>query len=490
MSASELTGLLGILVGLGVIIWFALKGWSVLLLAPLAAVVVALFAREPVLAHVTQTFMRSAAGFFAQFFPLFLLGALFGKLMEDSGSVTAIADFMTRKLGTGHAVLAVVLGGAIVTYGGVSLFVAFFVIAPMAHDLFLSAHIPRRLMPAAIMLGTSTFTMSAMPGTPSIQNTIPMPFFGTTTFAAPGLGVLASLIMLSFGLWWLRREEAAAKAKGEGFGNGSPRSVDVLAKDETLRERATTAREFDPAEIVHGEVTSVEPSFAVAAAPIAVVILVNLVVSLFVLPRLDLGFLTRPEWGGTSGAAVTGVWSVITALTCAILTVLALNFRRIPNLRATMDAGVNASVLPAVSVASLVGFGAVVAATPAFAMLRDAVLSIGGGPLVSLAVATNTLAALTGSASGGLTISLDALAATYLDRASQIGMDPALLHRVAVIGSGTLDSLPHNGAVVTLLAVCGATHREAYRDVFMVAIVGAIVALVVAIVLGSLLGSF
>ena len=221
-----------------------------------------------------------------------------------------------------------------------------------------------------------------------------------------------------------------------------------------------------------------------------VLILVNLILSLIVLPRLDLNFLAKPESGGTSAAAVTGVWSVIAALTSANLTVLALNVRRIPDLRATTDAGVNASALPAISVASLVGFGAVVAAMPAFAMVRDAVLGIGGGPAVSLAVATNILAALTGSASGGLTIALDALGPTYLERAAQIGMNPALLHRVAVIGSGTLDSLPHNGAVVTLLAVCGSNHSEAYKDVFVVAVVGALVALAVVIALGTLVGTF
>jgi H+/gluconate symporter-like permease len=490
MSVPDLFGLAGILIGLGLLIWLAFKGWSVLLLAPLAAMAAALFSREPLLAHWTQTFMRSATGFLAQFFPLFLLGALFGKLMEDSGSVAAIADFMTRRLGAERAILAVVLGGALVTYGGVSLFVAFFVIAPMAQDLFRSAAIPRRLMPAAIMLGTSTFTMSAMPGTPSIQNTIPMPFFGTTPFAAPGLGVLASLIMVGFGLWWLAREEAAAKAKGEGFGAGAPPPAERVAEDETLRERATAAREFDPAEIAHGKTATEHPSIAIAAAPIVVVILVNLVLSLLVLPRLDLSFLAAPQWGGTSPAAVSGVWSVITALSCAIVTALALNARRIPDLRLTMDAGVNASALPAISVASLVGFGAVVAAMPAFEVVRDVVLGIGGGPLVSLAVATNTLAALTGSASGGLTIALDALGATYLERAAQIGLDPALLHRVAVIGSGTLDSLPHNGAVVTLLSVCGSTHGESYRDIFMVGVLGAILALVAVIVLGSALGSF
>jgi H+/gluconate symporter-like permease len=487
---TTVSGLLGILIGLGLLIAFAFRSWSVLLLAPLAALIVAIFSREPLLAHWTQTFMLSAASFLAQFFPLFLLGALFGKLMEDSGSVTAIANFMTRRLGPQRAVLAVVLAGALVTYGGVSLFVAFFVLAPMAQELFRVAGIPRRLMPAAIVLGTSTFTMSALPGTPSIQNAIPMPFFGTTPFAAPGLGILASLIMLGFGLWWLNREEAIARENGESFGDGAPMPPGSLATDEKLRERASTAHQFDPAEIVHGEMTNAPPPAMLAALPLVVVIMVNLAMSLFILPALDTRFLAEVRWGETSLAAVGGVWAVITALACAIVAVLAVNFRRLPTLRATMDAGANAAVLPAMSVASLVGFGAVVAAMPAFSVVRDAVLGIGGGPLVSLAVATNVLAALTGSASGGLTIALDALGATYMARAAEIGLNPELLHRVAVIGSGTLDSLPHNGAVVTLLAVCGSTHRESYRDIVMVGIIGALVALAAVIVLGSLVGSF
>ena len=185
-----------------------------------------------------------------------------------------------------------------------------------------------------------------------------------------------------------------------------------------------------------------------------------------------------------------GVWAVITALAAAIVTVIAINWSRLPSLRATMDAGANASVLPALSVASLVGFGAVVAAMPAFAVVRDWVLGIGGGPLISLAAATNVLAALTGSASGGLTIALDSLGSTYLALAMEHGIDPSLLHRVAVIGSGTLDSLPHNGAVVTLLAVCGTTHRESYFDIVMVGIVGALLALAIVIMLGSAFGSF
>jgi H+/gluconate symporter-like permease len=481
-------GLVGILVALGLLIWLAYRGWSILLLAPAAAVLAAGLAGEPLLAHWTQTFMGSAARFIMQFFPIFLLGALFGKLMEDSGSVTAIANFMTERLGPRRAVLAVVLAGALVTYGGVSLFVAFFVLAPMAHELFRAAGIPKRLMPAAIALGTSTFTMSALPGTPAIQNAIPMPFFGTTPFAAPGLGIIASAIMLGFGLSWLARAEAKARGKGEGYGAAAP--AHDAAQDLIVRERATTASTFDPAEVSHGHQSDAAPSIALAVLPLAIVITVNLVMSLFILPRLDASYLADEAWGSTSLSAVGGVWAVATALAAAIVVLVAVNFRRLPALRESMDAGANAAALPALSVASLVGFGSVVAALPAFAMVRDWVLSIEGGPLVSLAVATNVLASLTGSASGGLTIALDALGSTYLRIAGEQGIDPGLLHRVAVIGAGTLDSLPHNGAVVTLLAVCNSTHRESYFDIVMVSIVGGLLALVAVIGLGSAFGSF
>ena len=482
-------GLLGILLGLGALVWLSFRGWSVLVLAPIAGLIAAAAAGEPLLAHWTQTFMGAAAGFLGQFFPLFLLGALFGKLMDDSGSVTAIARFMTEKLGARRAVLAVVLAGALVTYGGVSLFVAFFVLGPMAQALFRAANIPNRLMPAAIALGTSTFTMSALPGTPAIQNAIPMPFFGTTPFAAPGLGIIAAAIMLGFGLWWLSRAEAAARRKGEGYGGGAV-APDAAADDPLVRERATTASTFDPAEAHHGRHSEQSPGIVVAILPLVVVVLVNLAMSMLVLPHLNTSFLAEERWGATPLSSVSGVWSVIVALAAAIVTLVLLNRKRLPALRATVDAGANASVLPVLSVASLVGFGAVVAAMPAFAVVRDWVLSIEGGPLVSLAIATNILAALTGSASGGLTIALDALGGTYMALAMELGIDPALMHRVAVIGAGTLDSLPHNGAVVTLLAVCGSTHRESYFDIVMVGIVGAMLALAAVIVLGSVFGSF
>ena len=486
-------GLLGILAGLAFLMVLAFRGWTILLLAPGAALIAAAFSGEPLLAHWTQTFMTAASSFVAQFFPIFLLGALFGKLMDDSGSVRTIADFMTEKLGPSRAALAVVLAGALVTYGGVSLFVAFFVLAPMGLALFKVGNVPRRLLPAAIALGTSTFTMSALPGTPAIQNAIPMPFFGTTPFAAPGLGIIAAIVMLAFGMWWLGVAQARARRAGEGFEptlNAADDMAPIARDDLTVRELASTAREFDPAEIDHGSRAAEGPPIGIAVLPLAVVVCANFVMTQFILPNMDTAFLSLPQWGATSVSSVGGIWSVSIALFLAILVLVAVNYQRLPAIRDTVDAGANASVLPVMSVASLVGFGAVVAALPAFEVVKDWVLGIGGGPLVSLAVATNILAALTGSASGGMTIALDALGPTFMQISHDTGLSPSLMHRVAVISSGTLDSLPHNGAVVTMLAVCGCTHKESYLDLVIVAVVGAMIALVTVIVLGTMFGSF
>src|SRR5271165_3507416 len=233
-------GLFGILVALGLLIWLAYRGWSILLLAPAAALLAVAFARAPLLAHWTQTFMGGAARFLAQFFPLFLLGALFGKLMDDTGAALAIARALAERLGRQRAILAVVLACAILTYGGVSLFVVAFVVVPLAEALFREADVPHRLIPATVALGAFTFTMTAMPGTPAIQNAIPMPVFGTTSFAAPGLGLIAAAIMLGFGLWWLGRIAAAARRAGEGYG---PEPRYATAEGARLvRERASASR--------------------------------------------------------------------------------------------------------------------------------------------------------------------------------------------------------------------------------------------------------
>lgn len=480
-------GLLGILLGLALLIWLAYRGWSVLIVAPIAALVAAAFSGEPLLASWTQTFMSGAARFFGQWFPMFVLGGLFGKLMDDSGSIKSIARFLTEKLGTGRTMLSVVLASAVVTYGGVSVFVAFFVLVPMADAMFRAANLPRRLMPATIGLGAFTFTMSVMPGTPSINNAIPMPYFGTTTFAAPGLGIIGSLIIFALGMWWLSRAEGRARAAGDGYVEVTD---EEFVLDDKLREQSAVAADFDPAEIDLGKRSLEGPPAMLALLPLAVVIAVNFLMSLVVLPLMDFSFLAEPEWGGTSIEAVAGVWSVVLALAAAILTVIAINFRRLPSLRETLDAGANSSAVPILMISSLVGFGSVVGAVPAFAVVRDAVLEVPGGPLVSIIVSMNVLAGLTGTASGGMAIALDALGDSFMALAATYNISPDLMHRLTTMSAGTLDALPHNGTVLLLLQICGLTHRESYPDMVMTVIVNVIIALVVVTILGSVFGSF
>jgi H+/gluconate symporter-like permease len=295
------------------------------------------------------------------------------------------------------------------------------------------------------------------------------------------------------GMWWLRRAEVSARLAGDGFvapGAVGDTGASSVATDQTARSHATAVGDFDLAELEHGKVADSEPTFFFALLPLAVVIFVNFLMSLVVLPRLDFSFLEQEAWGGTSIRAVAGVWSVVLALAAGSLTIIIVNWRRLPGLRETLDAGANASVLPLLTVASLVGFGAVVGALPAFATVRDAVLAIEGGPLVSLTIAMNALAGLTGTASGGMAIALNQLGSYYMDLASQYGINPELMHRITTISAGTLDALPHNGTVLILLKLCGLTHRESYLDMVMTVIVTCIVALVAVLILGSMFGSF
>jgi H+/gluconate symporter-like permease len=265
MSTADLVGIAGILLSVALLIVLSYRGFSLLLAAPVAALVAAAFSAEPLLPHWTHTLMNGVGRFIVQFFPLFLLGAVFGKLMDDSGCALSIARTITERLGVKRAVMAVVLACALLTYGGVSLFVVTFAIFPVADALFRQAQVPHRLIPAAIALGSFTFTMTALPGTPAIQNAIPMPHFGTTIFAAPGIGIIAAAVIVGFGLWWLGRVEAKARHAGEGYRPRGEASADAQDRE---RERATNAENFDQAELEHGHHTKNLPPFAVALAPI------------------------------------------------------------------------------------------------------------------------------------------------------------------------------------------------------------------------------
>ena len=478
-------GILVVVAALGGLMYLAYRGVTLLILAPGLAMFAVLASFErPLLASYTQIFMTATGDFIVQYFPVFLLGAIFGKLMEASGSAEVLANAAIERLGSDRAMLAVVLSCAAMTYGGVSLFVVAFAVFPIAAAVFRRADIPKRLIPGTIALGAFTFTMTALPGTPAIQNAIPMPYFGTSPFAAPGLGIVTALVMFGLGQLWLERR---ARATTEGYGD-HPDSAPQA--DRTLRERAA-GEGFDIAELPPEAPPAELPPLHVAALPLVAVIVFNLAFTALVIPAMDTDYLGTPEYGATTIDSVRGIWSIIAALVISILLLISINWSRLPRLTASLDAGANASLLPIFNTASLVGFGAVIASLSAFALIRDSVMEIGGdNPLISLAISVNLLAGMTGSASGGMSIALSTLGGVYLEMARAAGISPDLMHRVTAVATGGLDALPHNGAVITLLAICGLTHRQAYLDIAVVAVAVPIVALIVLITLGSLLGSF
>jgi len=468
-----MTGIAGIVLSLLLLMYLAYRDVSVLVLAPLCALLAVVFdGNSPVLATYTQIFMGSVGQFVRDYFPLFLLGAIFGKLMEDSGSAAKIAKVVVRAVGVNQTVLAIVLSCGILTYGGVSLFVVVFAVFPLSRSLFQQADIPRRLIPAAIALGSFTFTMTTMPGTVQIQNQIPMPFFRTNSFAAPGLGCIGSLIMFGFGMIWLNAQAARARRNGEGFGT-------ILPSDAEAPEAAT-----------NGNVQKL-PAVWSAIAPIICVVLLNFVFSQIVIPNWDAGYLAEEQFGKTDLNRVLGTWSTILSMVVAIPIIIVLHFRSVDKLKMSLATGARSSLLPIFNTASEYGYGNTIKNLAGFVIVQKFVTGIApGNPLISESIAVNSLAAMTGSASGGLSIALKALGDTYYQRGIEAGINPELLHRVASMSCGGLDSLPHNGAVITLLLICGVTHRQGYKDIAVVSILCPLIGTVAVIFLGTVFGSF
>ncbi len=460
-------GTVGIVVSLCLLMYWAYRGVSVLLLAPVLALLAVVMSGDValLLPVYTQVFMKAMGGYLMQFFPLFLLGAIFGKLMDESGSARSIAQGIVSAVGPQRAILAVVLACAVLTYGGVSLFVVAFAVYPVGAALFRQAGIPKRLMPGAIALGAFTFTMTALPGTPAIQNAIPIPFFGTDAFAAPGLGVIGAAIMFGLGMWWLNGQARSLMAAGEGYGDDA---------------HAPSANEAPV------------PSVWVALMPMILVVLLNAWMSKWVLPSMDWSVLQEARMGGLSDAkSLIGIWSIIVALSVANVCLLVMHRQRWANWMKTLNDGATSSMLPMLNTATEVGYGTVIASLAGFALIRDALLSVApGNPLVSEAVAVNVLAGITGSASGGMSIALNALGSEFSTMAQAAGISPELLHRVATMASGCMDTLPHNGAVISLLVICGLTHKASYQYIAMNTVVFPLVALVAVVGLGTAFGSF
>jgi H+/gluconate symporter-like permease len=440
----------------------AYRGYSVILFAIIAAMAAVLFTDPALVAPMfSNLFMVKMADFVKNYFPVFLLGALFGKMIEMSGFSKAIVVAVIRVLGHHMALISIVLVCAILTYGGVSLFVVVFAVYPFAAELFRAGNIPKRLIPGTVALGAFTFTMDALPGTPQIQNIIPTTYFNTNTWAAPWLGIIGAAFTLILGSLYLSWQRKKAEKDGEGYG------TNLVNEPESYLSQ----KDINP---------------WIAALPLVVVGVMNKVFTL-IIPFLYGNIHTMTLAGSstiitTDVSKVTAIWAVEAALALGILTVLIFAFKPIiSRFTEGSKAAVTGSVLASLNTAAVVGFGAVIAALPGFLVIADALKSI-QDPLVNEAVSVTALSGITGSASGGMSIALTAMANTFIEHANASGINPEVLHRVAAMASGGIDTLPHNGAVITLLAVTGLTHKQSYKDIFAITVIKTLAVFVIILV--------
>lgn len=429
--------MLGILLGLICLAFLTYKGMSILWVAPVSALVVAAFGGMNLLDAFTGDFMKAFGGYATSWFPMFMLGAIFGKVMEVTGAAESIAHFLAKKIGYKRAIIAVVVICGVLTYGGVSLFVVVFVMYPMGLALFREANLPRKMLPGSIALGAFAFTMTAFPGTPQLTNVIPATYFGTGPMSAPVIGIICGILMFILGILWLQYRTKKLQAAGEVF-------------DEP--EGETTAGVSNPEDL---------PKWYLAIIPpLLIIILFNAV-------KLN----------------------IVVALLVGILAGIIIFIRRLKtfgNVIKTLNDGASGSMLAILNTAAGVGFGGVIKAVPGFEQLKTLVTGIDASPLISEAIAINVLAGATGSSSGGVSIVLEALGPQFIELAKQSGIALEVFSRVASISAGGLDTLPQCGAVLTVLAVTKLTHKDSYIDIFMCCTVIPISATILAIILGTL----
>ena len=447
-----------VLAALAFLMLAAYRGYSVILFAPIAALGAVLLTDPGAVAPVfSGIFMEKLVGFVKLYFPVFLLGAVFGKLIEISGFSESIVVAAIRYIGRTRANAVIVLVCALLTYGGVSLFVVVFAVYPFAAELYRQSNIPKRLMPGAIALGAFSFTMDTLPGTPQIQNIIPTTFFKTTGWAAPWLGVIGSVAMLTAGLIYLEWRRRTVMATGEGYGGSA---AEANAENQPKAPRSGL------------------PNPLLSIAPLVLVGVVNYALTKMI-PHWygDNYALTADALPGLHSAinlpikGVIGIWAVEGALLLGIVFVVVTAFGRV---RAAFAEGTKAAVsgalLAAMNTASEYGFGGVIAALPGFLAVSSALKSV-PDPLINAAVSVTTLAGITGSASGGMSIALAAMSDQFIRAAESAQIPLEVLHRVVSMASGGMDTLPHNGAVITLLAVTGLTHKQSYGEIFGITVI-------------------
>lgn len=448
-----------ILVALGLLMFAAYKGHSVIIFAPLCALLaVAFISPAQILPFYSNIFMVKMVEFVKNYFPVFLLGAIFGKLVEMSGVAESIANTIIKVIGAKRTILSIVLLCAILTYSGVSLFVVSFAVYPFAKKLFMAADIPKRLIPGTITLGAISFTMDALPGTPQIQNVIPTIYFNTTLYAAPILGLIGSAYVLVVGMLYLERQAKKYRRNGEGY----------FASERDEKETFNGATDLGKEQL---------ESTGRRLAAFVPLVLVGISNKLFTsyLPRwypngFDFETIGLGQFGVVEIQSVLGVWSVILALLLGIIATILYKPKILSEIKDGVNQSISGALLAAMNTGSEYGFGGIIAALPGFAIIQTGLGNAFTNPLVNGAVSTNVLAGITGSASGGMSIALSAMGDKFIQNANDAGIPLEVMHRVVAMASGGMDTLPHNGAIITLLSVTGLTHKQAYKDIFGITI--------------------
>ena len=427
--------LLIVLLSLGLLIFVAYRGFSVILFAPLCALL-AVFLTEPanVLPFFSNVFMAKMVGFIKLYFPVFLLGAIFGKVVEITGIAEKIAKIIIHFIGVKRAILSIVLMGAILTYSGVSLFVAVFAIYPFAAQLFREADIPKRLIPATIAFSAFTFSMDSLPGSPQIQNVIPTTFFKTDIYAAPTLGIIGALFIFICGMLYLERCRKKAAAKGEGYFG---KAVPLLNWLPQLAHNWCKRLLF-PAMLFQLVIE--------AFLPLVLVGVMNKVFTEFIPVWYTKGFdfasIGLKEYGTIDMGQVVGIWSVEMALLIGILTAILLNFQAVKEqFQSITSVGVSGSNLSCHEHCSRVWIWCRYSSFTR--ICHDSKLLTGtfSNPLISGAVMTNILCGLTGSGSGGMSITLGLMADKYIEAAANFDIPLDVLHRVIAMAAGGMDTL-------------------------------------------------
>ena len=442
-------------IGVGILglMYFAYRGWSIILIAPFFAVLAAIFSEFGILPVYSELYMTRLAEYTKTYYPVFLFGAVFARLMEKGGLASAIAGKIMSLLGEKRAVLAVLLGCAALTYGGLSVFVVAFVMYPFGAEIFRKADIPKKLLPATLWMGIFSFAMVALPGTPQIQNIIPSSYFGTSTWAGVGIGLFATALFMGISLVWLTYRTKSLQAKGEGYGG-------------QVEHRRRTDKNM--------------PRWTWALVPLVMVVVINMILSnpfhlswgfhwdensLNAFIPLKLSLLA------SSVGKIQAIWSISVALILSSIAAAFIGRKKLlggkEKFLDIVNYGAASSCAAVLNVASGFAFGSVLVSLPGFLPVKEILMDIGNtaGPLTSAVVTTNIMGGITGSASGGLTIALSMMGDQWMTMAAAQGIPLEALHRIVSIASIGIDPVPHCGALVTLFAICALTHKEAYFDI-------------------------